>query len=186
MPDGDAELVRRYLDGDATAFRELVDRHRDSVYGTCFKLLRNPDEADEVTQLTFVRAFRKLEGFRGQSAFRTWLYRIAVNACRNRVRDEGRRRAEPLEDHAPSAVDRGRSALDEVLASEVQDRVRAAVEDLPEKQRWVLELRLYRDLPYREISKILGCREGTAKVNYHYAIRNLRKRLADLRAEGVA
>ncbi len=178
MSDPDEILVERHRRGDPAAFRELVERHQRGVHALCFKWLRDPDEADEVTQLTFVRVFRRLESFGGRASFRTWLYRVALNACRNRVRDEKRRRTEELVDVPDPRSD----ALDSLVGGELAKAVERAVAELPERQRAVVELRLYRDLPYHEIARIVGSSAGAAKVNYHYAIRTLREKL---RARGV-
>lgn len=176
--DPDAPLVERARRGDRDAFTALVERHRDAVYGLCLRSLGDAHEADEVTQIVFVRVFRRIETFRGQARFRTWLYRVTVNLCRNRARDVARRRTEPLEDAAPAP---GGDALARLIERDERDRVHRAIRALPEKQRWVVELRLGRDLSYREIASILGSREGTVKVNYHHAIRKLRAAIGSVR-----
>jgi len=131
---------------------------------------RDADAAD-VTQQVFVRAFKALGGFRGAATVRSWLYRIAINCSLSWIRDH--RRETPTEIAEDSLTEMpvapGRIASD-------QDgvRLRAAIAQLPPKQRMVLELRVFDDLSFKEVAELADCSENTAKVNFHYAVKKLR------------
>jgi RNA polymerase sigma-70 factor (ECF subfamily) len=138
------------------------------------RFVHDADDAEDVAQRAFVRAFLKLADFRGEARFGTWLYRIAVNLCLNHRRDRARlvRVEDEGEMGGSEAVGAGR-----MLVAERSARLRAAVAELPPKQRVVLELRVYDELPFKEVAAIAGCTENAAKVNFHYAVRRLRELL---------
>ena len=162
--DTDERLVRRFQEGSADAFEVLVQRHGTRVYNLCFRILGDAEEAADASQDTFLAALRKLNTFRGDSAFTTWLHRVAVNACydslrrkRRRplleiVRDEDEDRPEPSlpsPDHADQvvfSVDVGRALM-----------------EVPEEFRVVLVLADVQDLPYDEIARVLEIPVGTVK-----------------------
>jgi RNA polymerase sigma-70 factor (ECF subfamily) len=162
--DTDERLVRRFQEGSADAFEVLVQRHGTRVYNLCFRILGDPEEAADASQDTFLAALRKLNTFRGDSAFTTWLHRVTVNACydslrrkRRRpllqiVRDEDDERAEPSlpsPDHADQVV----FSID----------VGRALTEVPEEFRVVLVLADVQDLPYDEIARVLEIPIGTVK-----------------------
>jgi RNA polymerase sigma-70 factor (ECF subfamily) len=168
----DGALVSACREGRAEAFEVLVSRHRRSVYQVCYRFTGNHEDASDLTQDTFVRVWRGLGGFKGQAAFSTWIYRIAVNACLNRVPRKSA--TEPLvgdEFVDPRATD-PRAGL---LQGERARRVRQAIRRLPEKQRATLILRAYHDLSHKEIAGILGSSVGAVKANFFHALANLRK-----------
>ena len=174
--DDDAELVRRAQAGNRDAFDLIVRRHQRSVYQLCYRFAGSHEDAADLAQDVFVRAYRALAGFRGQSAFATWLYRIGVNVCLNR-RALKTPRLEPIDAVEPAATaERADAAL---LRDERARRVRAAIARLPPKQRATLILRTYHELPHEEIAKILGSSVGAAKANLFHALANLRKLLTD-------
>jgi RNA polymerase sigma-70 factor, ECF subfamily len=162
--DTDAQLVRRFQDGNTAAFEVLVQRHGTRVYNLCLRILGDPEEAADASQDAFLAALRKLNTFRGDSAFTTWLHRVTVNACydslrrkRRRpllqiVRDEDEERQEtslPAPDHA-----------DHVVFSVDVARALSAV---PEEFRVVLVMADVEDLPYEEIARVLEIPVGTVK-----------------------
>ena len=171
--DRDGELVARHLGGDARAFDELVRRYQRPIYRLAFRYVKSEADAKDVTQRTFVKALGALARWRADASFRTWLYRIAINAALNHLRDRRRdeRRAGSGEPEPPPADpadldrDRRRAAL------------RAAVAALPPRQRMVLELRVYDDLTFREVAALCGVSENAAKVSFHHAVARLRQRL---------
>jgi RNA polymerase sigma-70 factor (ECF subfamily) len=170
------ELVRACLAGHRDAFGVIVERHRRRVYQLCYRFVSNHEDASDLAQDVFVRAYRALGGFKGQSAFGTWLYRIAVNVCLNRVSARAPR-AEPIEDrHVDSTGDRPDIA---VLREERAAVVRAAIARLPDRQRATLILRIYHELPHEEIAAILGTSVGAVKANFFHALANMRKLLAE-------
>jgi len=171
--DEDLELVDRFLGGERHAFDELMRRHERPIYFVALRYLRDHDEASDILQRTFLKAFEKLAEFERRSQLRTWLFRIAINLCKNRIRDKGRwQKVDPEEDVvliAPGEIDGG-------LQTEEQQSVLAdAVDKLPPKQRQTLELRVFGELSFKEIAEAMGCTENAAKVNYHYAVKNILK-----------
>jgi RNA polymerase sigma-70 factor (ECF subfamily) len=170
--DLDRELVARFQAGERSAFDQLVRRHQRGVWRIVRRYLRADADAADVTQQVFVRAFKALGGFRGAASVRSWLYRIAIHASLSWIRDHRREQPTELDDdalveaaHAPAAIDRGRDSA----------RLRAAVAELPPKQRLVLELRVFDDLSFKEVAELAECSENTAKVNFHYAVKRLRE-----------
>ena len=176
-PD-DAELVQAFAGGSEQAFKELVCRHEAPLYRFVWRQVRNQTEAADLCQEIFVKLFLKAGSFRGESSFRTWLYQIAMNQCRNHFRSRGRERLEDVEIETLPLADC--PANDAAEAAQEARRVRAAVEGLPPKQRDTLELRFYKDCTFAEIAEIMSCAVGTAKANYHHAITSLRKRMRGL------
>jgi len=168
--ENDESLVARFLQGDESAFDGLVLRHRLGVYRLAYRLLGSHEEADDVSQEAFLRAYRGLRGFRGDAAFRTWITRIAINLALSSRR--GRSPSVPLE-HAHE-LQRDADGPTAALKSEV----RRAVGDLSPRQRQVLVLRIYEGMKFSEIAQAAGMSIGTAKATFFHAVRNLRARLA--------
>lgn len=172
----DQELVARTLAGEPTAFDVLVERHRRTVYHVCYRFTPNHEDASDLAQDVFVRAWRGLARFKGEAAFSTWLYRIAVNACLNKV--SARAVAlEPIDDpdrFEDERADRPGAAL---LRGERADAVRQAIRALPPKQRATLVLRVYHELSHQEIARVLGSSVGAAKANFFHALGNLKRLL---------
>lgn len=172
----DAELIRRWRGGDGPAATQLVERHAPAL--ARFVLGEGErDGVDEVVQDTFVRAFGAIDSFRGDSAFRTWLFTIARRLVLDRRRSERRSRivASVEEGDAVTTFD----ALDTIVADESMLRVRRAVAALSQKQREVFTLRLEQGLSYKEIAELVGSTEGAARVHYHNAMRAVKEFLDD-------
>ena len=169
----DAALVAACLEGDNRAFDEIVERHRRSIYHVCYRFVNNHEDASDIAQESFVRAWKGLKNFKGQAALSTWLYRIAVNVCLNRVSVK-RPETEPLD--ADRFVDTHTEQPGVALfRSERAVAVRRAIAALPEKQRATLILRTYHDLSHQEIAIILGSSVGAVKANFFHALVNLKK-----------
>ncbi len=172
----DAELISRWRNGEGLAATRLVERHAPAlaryVVGEGER-----DAVDEVVQDTFVRAFAAIDSFRGESAFRTWLFTIARRLVLDRRRSERRSRviATVEEGDAVTSFD----ALDTMVADESMMRVRRAVAALSQKQREVFTLRLEQGLSYKEIAELVGSTEGAARVHYHNAMRAVKEFLDD-------
>ena len=168
----DLDLVARWKAGDQRAATQLVERHADAVSRFVASLGALHD-AEDVVQETFVRAFGSIDGFRGDSSLRTWLFTIERRLLLDRRRTEKRRRETiGVEEHeAVSEFD----ALDGVVAAETERRVREAVERLTPTQREVFTLRVTEGLSYREIADIVGSTEGAARVHYHNAMRAVKE-----------
>jgi RNA polymerase sigma-70 factor, ECF subfamily len=173
-------LVDACLANQPGAFDLVVERHRRSVYQLCYRFVGNHEDASDLSQDVFVRAFRGLHRFRGQSSIATWLYRIGVNACLNRVSAKTTlgKLTEPIDDR--QFVDAGaESASDRMLKEERAAHVRAAIAQLPPTQRATLILRTYHDLSHQEIADMLGSSVGAVKANFFHALANLKKLLAE-------
>jgi RNA polymerase sigma-70 factor (ECF subfamily) len=171
----DAALVAACLEGHRDAFDVIVERHRRAVYQVCYRFVNNHEDASDLSQETFVRAWRGLRNFRGQAALATWLYRIAVNVSLNRV---GARRPEiePLD--GDRFIDSRAEAPGAGLEREERaEAVRRAIATLPARQRATLILRTYQELSHQEIADILGSSVGAVKANFFHALANLKKRL---------
>ena len=171
----DRTLVEVCLAGERQAFDIIVERHRRQVYQLCYRYVGNHEDASDLAQDAFIRAFRGLKGFKGESSLSTWLYRIAVNVCLNRLALKTPR-GEPLEPAERIDFHAERQDL-AMMRAEQAAQVRAAIRQLPPKQRATVILRIYHDLPHDEIAGILGSSVGAAKANLFHALANLKKLL---------
>lgn len=167
----DAELVRRYQQGDARAFAEFAARHRDRVYRVARHWLRHPGDAEDVVQEVFMRSLGGLTGFLFRAQPTTWLLRVTRNVCRETNRKVRRH------------LDVDDPAIQDALGSDGQAgaddhaQLRRHVRALPARQRDVVILRIFEELSVADTARALGCREGTVKAHLHKAIENLRQRM---------
>ena len=175
---GETDLVTACLNGKAGAFDVIVERHRRSVYQVCYRFVGNHEDASDLSQDVFLRAFRGLRSFRGQSSLGTWLYRIGVNVCLNRVSAKTPL-SEPIEERQ-FVDERAESPSERVLKAERSARVRAAIAQLPRKQRATLILRTYHEMSHQEIADVLGSSVGAVKANFFHALGNLKKILGEM------
>jgi RNA polymerase sigma-70 factor (ECF subfamily) len=165
--------VRTRLDGNRDAFDVIVERHRRTVYQVCYRFVNNHEDASDLSQDAFVRAWRGLKTFKGQAALSTWLYRIAVNACLNKV---GAKKAETEPIESDDVEDtRIEHPTDSLVRVERAAAVRKAIAALPEKQRATLILRTYHEMSHQEIADVLGSSVGAVKANFFHALGNLKK-----------
>ncbi|HJR59493.1 MAG TPA: sigma-70 family RNA polymerase sigma factor [Vicinamibacterales bacterium] len=174
-PRADEELVRACVAGDRGAFDRLVARHQRQIYRLCYRFVGNHEDATELAQDAFVRAYRALPKFERTAKFTTWLHRISVNVCLNRLALK-RPQHEPLRG-IETATAAGEGAESALLREERARRVRAAIARLPTKQRATLILRAYHELPHEEIAGILDSSAGAVKANFFHALANLKKLL---------
>ena len=187
-PDvADAVFVRRAARGDREAFDVLVQRYHKRVYAVAYGMVHSPDQALDVTQEAFVKAFQSIRSFGGRSNFYTWLYRIVINSAIDYLRRERRQGATSYDDHlyvSEEALQRGpQAALASPEASarrsEVRDAISRAISRLPEDQRAAILLREVEGLSYKEIAEVMRCSKGTVMSRLHYARRKLRSMLSD-------
>lgn len=169
----DAALVTACLGGRREAFDVIVERHRRTVYQVCYRFVNNHEDASDLSQESFVRAWRGLRNFKGQAALSTWIYRIAVNVCLNKV-------SVKTPDSEPLEIDRYEDTRVEdpslgLVRGERAAAVRRAIAALPEKQRATLILRTYHDMSHQQIADILGSSVGAVKANFFHALGNLKK-----------
>lgn len=187
----DRMLVDRFKSGDQSAFDEMVTRYWDRIYSMVHQLLRNQQDAEEVTQDAFIRAHRGLANFRGDSAFSTWLYQIATNLARNRYWYWWRRKRDrSVSFDAPVSADNDMTLAD-VIPAEIESpdditvnqefvgRISKGMERLSAKHREILVLRNVKNMSYEEISAILGISVGTVKSRIARARESLRSKLGE-------
>ena len=187
----DRLLVDRFKSGDEAAFNEMVSRYWDRIYGMVHQLLRNQQDAEEVTQDAFIRAHRGLVNFRGDSAFSTWLYQIATNLARNRYWYWWRRKRDKTVSFDQPVSEDNDTPLSEVFAAEVEtpgditvthefiDRIASGMDKLSPKHREILILRNVKNMAYEEISEILGISVGTVKSRIARARESLRATMGE-------
>ena len=172
----DEELVQRVREGDQRAMNVLLDRHHGVVFRSCATILSDEDLAADASQNSFLKAFRAIDRFRGDAAFRTWLLAIAGNEARGLLRKVKQRREDALED-VDTLQAQGNDPSAEVIHRSEVARVRTVLAELPEKQKLSVSLRIFEGLSFREIGEIIDSTEGSARVNYHHGIRRLRELL---------
>lgn len=172
----DLDLVSDFLAGDERAFETLVRRYQKSIYFFALRWVGRHEDADEMAQVVFIKAYRGLRKFRRRSSFKTWLYRIAINACKNFLRDRSRISTVDIETTALKTETKDEERL---IQDEHRRRLRAMMGELPERQRTTTMLRIYEELSFEEIAEVMDCSVGTAKANFHHAIRKLEKLLSD-------
>ena len=172
----DAALVAKSVAGHRDAFDVIVERHRRTVYQVCYRFVGNHEDASDLTQEAFVRAWRGLKNFKGHSALSTWLYRIAVNVCLNRVSAKAPI-TDPIETGDTFEDTRSEDARTTMLREERAVAVRKAIAALPKKQRATLILRTYHDMSHQQIADVLGSSVGAVKANFFHALGNLKKTL---------
>jgi RNA polymerase sigma-70 factor (ECF subfamily) len=171
LREDDRAAILACQGGEREAFDRLVERYQRDVYRLCFRYVNNHHDASDMAQEVFLKAYRAIAKFRGDSSFSTWLYRIAVNTCLN-FRAARKAPAEELSEHV---ADGGMPVVDRLERDQRSQRVREAVARLPEKQRATLILKVYQDLTHEEVAGILGSSVGTVKANLFHALANLRK-----------
>src|SRR5215831_2763424 len=171
----DRTLVAAFLDNRRDAFDVIVERHWRSVYRLCYRFVGNHEDASELAPDVFVREFKGLHKFKGASAPATWLHRVGVTVCLNRIA------IKPPPCRSIGVVERRDDRIEDPLARLVRGEraaiVRAAIRRLPPRQRATLLLHVYRELPHEEIARILGRSVGTGKANLFHALGNLRRLL---------
>ncbi|HEV3216911.1 MAG TPA: sigma-70 family RNA polymerase sigma factor [Vicinamibacterales bacterium] len=184
LPLTDEELVARSRTGDTESFNQLVRRWERQIFALAYRTLGREEDARDVTQETFLRAFRALPGFKGDAKFSSWLYRIALNLCRDWMR---RDRRAPMVD-VPEGVEIHELAADKQEVASVEDlaaraelsaAVAAAMEQLPAEQRNAIILKEYQGLTFQEVAELMNCPLSTAKTRLYQGLTLLRRYLAE-------
>ena len=182
MPSTDEELVARSQGGDLDSFNQLVVRWERSIYALAYRTIGREEDARDVCQETFLRAFRALKGFKGQAKFSSWLYRITLNLCRDWIRRERRQPAA----QAPEGVDLVDLASDQtpsetiedlVARKEISEAVARIMAALPDEQRTAIILKEYHGLTFQEIADMLDCPLSTVKTRLYQGLSVLRRQL---------
>ena len=182
MPVDDAAVVAKARGGDEEAFRLLVDRHSRSIYRLAFRMTGRAEDAEDVVQETFVRAYRQLGRFEARSNFATWLYRIAFNCAIDYMRARPHRESSESHDRLEqiSGQSQGRSADDLVFAGEISGRVQEALSALSPQERAAFLMRHYQGCSIEEICRALDLRANAAKHSIFRAVRKMRVALRPL------
>lgn len=183
----DEELVALSMGGDSESFNQLVLRWERPIYALAYRTLGREEEARDVCQETFLRAYRALPGFKGEAKFSSWIYRIALNLCRDWMRKTRRTpvmqapEGVDLMDLADRAAERGPFESIETLVArrQLSQRVAVAMRTLPEEQRIAIVLKEYHGLTFQEIAEMQGCPLSTVKTRLYQGLSVLRKQLAE-------
>ena len=170
----DTALAAEAAGGNREAFDVIVERHRRAVYQCCYRFVNNHEDASDLAQDAFVRAWKGVGNFKGQAALSTWLYRIAVNVSLNRLSVKTPINV-PVDTTEQFEDVRIEGAQQTLLREERAVAVRKAIANLPEKQRATLILRTYHELSHQEIADVLGSSVGAVKANFFHALNNLKK-----------
>jgi RNA polymerase sigma-70 factor (ECF subfamily) len=184
----DKQLVGLAQKGDAQAFEELVARHRDKIYARAYSMMRNEDEALDLSQEAWIKAWQRLVQFQGDSSFATWMTRIVINLCLDQLRRQKRMRADSIEelDEESGGVERQMEPVaynptERLERGELRKRIDAAMGKLSHEHRTVLVLHEFEEMEYKEIAKTMGCSIGTIMSRLFYARRRMAGLLADLK-----
>ena len=187
----DEELVSRSVNGDHDSFNQLVVRWQRPIFALAYRVIGHEEDARDVCQETFLRAFRGIKGFKGQAKFSSWLYRIALNLCRDKNRSAQRSPLNKVSDDvdvldlAPADV-AGSSLEDQVGWSELGNEVSRAMMTIPDEQRTAIVLKEYQGLTFREIADFQGCPVSTVKTRVYQGLTRLRRELESRGIDRVA
>ena len=186
----DPVLVKAAQAGDMTAFEELVVRHRDKIYARAYSMMRNEEEAVDLSQEAWVKGWQRLVQFHGESSFGTWMTRIVINLCLDQLRKHKRQRTESIEEmnEDSGGVERQMPVVTVnptagLERSELRQRIDRALGQLSHEHRTVLILHEFEELEYKEIAKVMGCSIGTVMSRLFYARRKMAALMTDVRRE---
>jgi RNA polymerase sigma-70 factor (ECF subfamily) len=186
----DKALVRAAQQGDMSAFEELVARHRDKIYARAYSMMRNEEEAIDLSQEAWVKGWQRLNQFLGDSSFGTWMTRIVINLCLDQLRKQKRHRTESMEvlDEESGGVERHMPVVTVnpaagIERAELRQRIDRALGQLSYEHRTVLVLHEFEELEYKEIAKVMDCSIGTVMSRLFYARRKMAALLTDLKRE---
>lgn len=184
----DQTLVRASQCGDMAAFEELVARHRDKIYARAYSMMRNEEEAVDLSQEAWVKGWQRLRQFQGDSSFGTWMTRIVINLCLDQLRKHKRQRAESIEamSEESGGVERQMPVVTVnptagLEQGELRQRIDQALGQLSYEHRTSLVLHEFEDMEYKEIARTMGCSIGTVMSRLFYARRKLAVLLADMK-----
>ena len=171
----DNELLGQFLDGDESAFKELVSRHQHNLYRFVWRQVGNHDDTSDICQASFIQVYKKASQFQGRAAFKSWLYKIAINLSKNHHRSKARQRIDDNIEPETIEMTSADSGWDNVLNKENKARIKSVISRLPEKQRLTIQLRFFQDCTLKQVAEIMECPLGTAKANYHHGLKTLRQ-----------
>ncbi len=169
--DQDIDLVIRTEAGERDAFDELVRKYQKPLYAMLYRMVSNHEDASDLLQKTFIKAFTGIRLFERRSSFKTWLYQIGINLAKNVYRDRARFEQVNIDD---IVIKRNPRTLETLIKNEDRLLLRNALGKLPEKQRLTLLFRIQEAKKFEEIAELMDCSIGTAKANYHHAVQKLK------------
>ncbi len=167
----DLNLIEQYLKGDGKALEELVMKYQKKIYVHIYGMVNDVEEAKDLTQKTFLKAFKGIRDFRKESSFKTWLYQIAINTSLNHIKQ---RRSDDIE-LEESVRENKPEALTIIIEEEKRAHVKMALNELPPRQRLSIILRVFDGLSCLESARAMGCSEGAVKAHYHNGIKRLKQ-----------
>ncbi len=182
------QLIQKASKGNGAAFEQLMLKYQGQIYNLCFRMLGNSEDAADMTQETFLKAWKHLDGFQFESSLSTWLYRLASNSCLDLLRSQKRHptislvsQDEDGEEQTLDPMDSEPLPEDQIIWNEEQRQISQAMASLDVEQRQILTLRVVNDLSYSQIADILSIKEGTVKSRIARARENLRKKVLQIR-----
>lgn len=177
--DPENNLIERIKEGDERAFEELVDRYKGMGFSLAYRFLGNPEDARDVSQEAFAQVYLHIKGFRGDSTFKTWFYRIIINLCRRTATGRQKRAEQSLDPYIEKEMEpQAREDVEEeVRQKELKMAVEEAVRGLPVRQREVFVMKHMEGMKISEIGEVLNCAEGTVKIHLFRAVKALQERL---------
>lgn len=173
----DSHLVKRFKEGEEKAFNQLVLRHQKKIYDLIYRMIRNREDAADLSLEVFVRAYKHLKDFEERSSFYVWVAKIAVNLSLNFLKREKFRSFLSIFDLAETKTTIG-SPAEDMEKSELKIAIDSAIQSLPTRQRTAFVLKYYQDMSHQEIAEVMGTTEGASKANYFQAVQKLQKLLA--------
>ena len=187
----DPKLVRAAQRGDMAAFEELVARHRDKIFARAFSMMRNEEEAIDLSQEAWIKGWQRLRQFQGEASFGTWMTRIVINLCLDQLRKQKRHRTDSIEamSEESGGVERQMPVVNVnptagLERAELRQRIDRALGQLSYEHRTALVLHEFEEMEYKEIAKTMGCSIGTVMSRLFYARRKMAVLLADMKKEG--
>ena len=187
MQLSDIQIIKKVIDGDKSAFNDIMNRHEKSILNFAYRMLSNRTEAEDVTQEVFLRAYKNIETFEARAKFSTWLFKIARNLCLNKLRHTFRFPTFSIDkpvrgseyDFQRQIEDKKQvSPISNIFSKEIQNAVKAALGSLPKNQKMAVILRRYEDMSYEEISVIMGCSVSAVKSLLNRAKQTLKNKLS--------
>ncbi|OQW48444.1 MAG: hypothetical protein A4S09_04505 [Proteobacteria bacterium SG_bin7] len=171
----DLTIIARIRQGDRAAFSILVRKYQKSVLRMALRIVRDLETAEDVVQETFLKTYQKLHLFEGRAAFKSWLFQISINTAKNKLRGK---RHEAL-DISKVNIAVSPEAESDLEGVDLKEALNQAIDELPERQKMALVLRVYEDLSFKEVAQIMECPYDTAKANYRHALIKLKSRISD-------
>ena len=175
--NNDQQLIETILNGDAKSYGQLVNRYKDLVYTLAYRMLKHREEAEEVAQDAFVKVYRSLNKFKGDSKFSTWIYKVTYNTCLDRLKKNKKHFNDvPIDEYTEHKLETIDNALEGMIKMERSDLIKRCINKLPSESSYLLTLYYFEELSLDEMSKIIGIKSNTIKVKLYRA----RKKLAEI------